>query len=181
MPTAETNRRNFLALSGAAIAASIVPFTAAAAPVAAVAKAPLPTWIVGTPGEWDHEIIRAATREAAIRFRAEECDADEDDEPTEGGFCECCACTDAAGYEATRVPQWDGRPVKSIGSGDWLQVAFAANCERCSHETDHDTGYNVAGKAVCEDCMTLEDWDIVDPELAAEKRADLVETSHVER
>lgn len=173
MPTAETSRRNFLALSGAAIAASVVPFTAAAAPVAAVVKAPLPTWIVGTPGEWDHEIIRAATREAAICFRAEECDADEDDEPPEGGFCECCACTDAAGYEATRVPQWDGRPVKAISSGDWLDVEFCANCERCGYETDHEYGHSVSGKAICEDCMTLADWDIVDPERAAEMRADL--------
>lgn len=31
----------------------------------------------------------------------------------------------------------------------------------------------VGPKAICHDCMTLDDWEIVDPQIAAEMRADL--------
>lgn len=178
----EVSRRTLLATLGAAAIAARLPAEAnvPVAPVAKIVKPPLPTWIVGTPGEWDHQIIRAATRELAVRLRCEECDydGDSDADPAvgEGGpDCECEACLANGGYEATRVQEWDGRPEETIGSGDWLKVAFAANCERCGYETDHEYGHNVAGKAVCDDCMTLADWDVVDPEHAAELRADMAD------
>lgn len=170
-----TSRRQFIALGGAAAAALALPPTAVAeaVPIPTAAPAvPMPTWIVGTPGESDHEVVRAVTREAAIRFRAEDCEVVEcGDEPFEA--CDCGACTARDGYEATRTSAWDGRPEESITAGDWIAEGFDACCDRCGHECSQDGGArSVNGVAVCEDCLTLADWDIVDPDLAAEMRAE---------
>ncbi|GAA0235697.1 hypothetical protein LNAOJCKE_0900 [Methylorubrum aminovorans] len=172
------SRRALLLGTSAVAVAAAMPAAQIAPAVAKVAKPALPTWIVGTPGEWDGEVIRAATREAAIRLRCEECEfedsPDADPASGEGGpECECEACYEGRGYEATRVAEWDGRPVDTIGGGDWLDVGREAICDRCNYETSEDAGgHNIGGKAVCEDCMTLADWDIVDPERAAELRAE---------
>ncbi|KQP31411.1 hypothetical protein [Methylobacterium sp. Leaf100] len=178
--TANTNRRQFIALGGAAAAALALPPAPAATalPIGTITpKPPMPTWIVGTPGESDHEVIRAMTREAAIRFRAEDCDDDDEDRP-EGQTCECHACSASGGYEATRVEQWDGRRRDSITDSDWLDAGFDANCARCGDVANReDDGRNVNGKAICGDCMKLADWEIVDPEIAAEMRADLADAT----
>lgn len=172
------HRRTFLALTGAAVAATTMPY--AAPPVSAVAgalpaKPPMPTWIVGTPGEGDHYVIRAATREAAIRFRAEECEmAPADEDFVADGPCECCTCTESAGFESTRVQAWDGKPEYQITDGDWVDAGFDSTCARCSYEaSQREGGRNVNGKAICADCMRIADWEIVDPEYAAELRAEL--------
>lgn len=175
---ATISRRALLLGTSAVAVAAALPAVQVAPVAAKVAKPPMPTWIVGTPGEWDHEVIRAATREAAVRLRCEECEfegsPDADPASGEGGpECECEACYESRGFEATRVPEWDGRSADSIGGGDWLVVGREALCDRCGYETSADAcGHNVGGKAVCEDCLTLADWDIVDPERAAELRAE---------
>ncbi len=172
------SRRALLLGTSVVAVVAALPAVQAAPAVAKVVKPPLPTWIVGTPGEANHEVIRAATREAAIQFRADPCDfeddADADPASGEGGpACECCACTDRSGYEATRVAQWDGRPSASITDSDWLDAGFDAICARCGDTaTRDDNGCNVAGEAICGGCMKLADWDIVDPEYAAELRAE---------
>lgn len=172
------SRRALLLGTSAVAVAATLPAVPVAPAVAKVAKPVLPTWIVGTPGEWDGEVIRAATREAAVLLRCDECefDGDADANPADGEGgpeCECETCYAGRGYEATRVAEWDGRPMESIGGGDWLDVGCEAICDRCSYETSEDAGgRNISGKAICEDCMTLADWDIVDPERAAELRAE---------
>lgn len=170
------SRRAVLASAGAAAVVAGLP-AGTSVPVATVTKAmkpPLPTWIVGTPGEWDHEIIRAATRELAVRLRCDDCEGEDDEDFAGPDGCECEPCLARGGYEATRVPQWDGR--NSINSGDWLDIGQEALCSRCDYETAKEMGgHNVGGKAVCEDCMTLADWDIVDPERAAEIREEMAD------
>ena len=150
-----TSRRQFIALGGAAAAALALPPTAVAeaVPIPTAAPAvPMPTWIVGTPAE-DCEVVECG------------------DEPFEA--CDCGACTARDGYEATRTSAWDGRPEESITAGDWIAEGFDACCDRCGHECSQDGGArSVNGVAVCEDCLTLADWDIVDPDLAAEMRAE---------
>lgn len=171
------SRRGFLTTASAAALVAGLP-AGARVPVAPIAKAvkpPLPTWIVGTPGEWDHQIVRALTREAAVRLRCDDCEGEDDEDFAGPDGCECEPCLARGGYEATRVPEWDGRPEKSIGSGDWLARGSEALCERCGYETNPEYGHNVSGKAVCEDCMTLADWDIVDPERAAEIREEMAD------
>lgn len=174
--SASLHRRTFLALSGAAVAATTMPY--AAPPISAAVdvlptKPPIPTWIVGTPGEADAEVVRAITREAAILFRAEECEVVESgDKPFED--CDCGACTARWGYEATRISAWDGKPEDSITSEDWMKAGFETTCDRCGYECSYDAGdHAIDGKAVCDDCMTLADWDVVHPERAAELRAEM--------
>lgn len=185
---ANTNlsRRAFLASASAAAVVAGLPAGASVpvAPVAAASKPLLPAWIVGTPGEPDHEIIRATTREAAIRFRAEECefsDEPDEEEGLGGPDCECCACFERNGYEATRVEAWDARPTASIKDVDWLKAGFDATCVRCGYEASQDDGSRAVGEqVVCYECLTLADWDAIDPEHAAELRAEMDETSHPE-
>lgn len=163
-------------LGGAAVLATAVTLPkipAAAAIAPKVAKPPMLTWIVGTPGENDHEIIRALTREAAVRFRAEEC---EDDDNPDQPDCDCCACSANGGFEATRVEAWDGRRRDSITDGDWVAAGFDAPCVRCGDPAcKSDGGHSVNGRAICCGCMTLADWEIVDPERAAELREEMAD------
>jgi hypothetical protein len=149
-----------------------------AAAMAAVANIPtlpdvaapteiIPAWAVGTPGEFNWQHIVARTAEEAERiFRAEWCD-DSCEGEEEAPCGECDACT--LDIDATRVKAWDGKT--DIFSADWLDAGLGTYCSRCSYECFADNGAkNVNGEAVCEECMKLADWDIVDPEYAAELR-----------
>lgn len=176
MPTAETSRRNFLALSGAAIAASVVPFTAATTPIATVAKPLLPAWVVGSDDNWNYRVIRAATEhDARVRWMSAEEGTDgkcEEDRPF-NEECDCDECRLYFSADATRHPEWDDKSVK-IGDQHWHAAGLGSHCARCSEEAfDHDGAKFVANSVVCCECLTLADWDIVDPERAAEMRADL--------
>lgn len=167
----ELSRRGVMGVALGAIFARFLPAMSAAPVAAAVAPtstAPLLTWIVGTPGEWNHQVIRAPDLKTALWLRAEECE----DDGTDPDCC-CDACMDGRGLEATRVPAWDGKPEDSITSGDWLRANFGAACSRCGEETDGiDAGHAVGPEAVCECCMTLADWRIIDPDYAAEMEAE---------
>ncbi|KMO18865.1 hypothetical protein [Methylobacterium indicum] len=166
----ELSRRGVLGSALGAIAARFLPVIPAAPVVAAPTKALLPAWIVGTPGEPDHEVIRALTREAAIALRCDECEGD-DDGLTDQPDCECEFCTSNRGYEATRVPAWDAKCI--VTDGDWLAAGFDANCARCGEQTSRDDGGEIVqGKPVCGCCLTLADWRLIDPERAAEMEAD---------
>jgi hypothetical protein len=170
------SRRALLLGTSAVAVAAVLPVAPVVQAVAKPVAPPLPTWIVGTPGEGDHYVIRALTYEDAVRFRCEPCWYADDPDPEEGvggPDCECCDCTSNRGYEATRVQAWDGRRKDSITGGDWVEAGFQADCSRCGYEaTRDDNGRSIGGEAVCGDCMTLADWDIVDPEYAAELRAE---------
>jgi hypothetical protein len=158
------NRREVL-LGAAALAA------AAQLPTAAVAKQPLPAWAVGTPGEFNWQRIIAKTAEEAEGiFRNENCEFEcEEDAPC--GECDGCTME----VIAERKPVWDG--IVNPTPADWLRAGSGTFCSRCSYETfPEENGHPVVDEAVCEDCMTLADWDIVDPARAAELRAVLLET-----
>lgn len=49
-------------------------------------------------------------------------------------------------------------------------AGFCARCDAPVYADDDGSVQLVDGKPVCDDCMTLDDWDIVDPEFAAELR-----------
>lgn len=160
----ELSRRDLIVGAVVMTAAANLP----AMPAAAVAQAPvIPAWAVGTPGEfnWQHIIARSAEQAERI-FRNEHCDF-ECDEDSPCGECEGCTLD----LFAERKPDWDGKV--EVSSGDWLRSGSGSMCSRCSYETfPEEDGHAVGDEAVCSDCMTLADWDIVDPERAAEMRAD---------
>lgn len=133
----------------------------------------IPAWVVGTPGEFDWQHIIAKTEDQARRFFAAEVIGG-DPACEEGGLpdCECDFCEKLGQVEAERKPMWDGKPYNSITPGDWLRSGTGHICSRCSYETFREEGgHGVGNEAVCEECMTLADWEIVDPEHAAELRA----------
>lgn len=162
-------RRFVLAAAAASAAAAALPAGAAAPPPAS--PPPLPAWIVGTDGDFNFQIVRAATRHEAILTLAQD----------ETGLraCECgetvyerrCEFCHFASRDAYRAEHFD--TIATPSAADWLRAGFGHTCSRCDYETFEDTGWPVAEEAVCEECMTLADWDLVDPERAAEIREDL--------
>lgn len=173
---AELSRRDLLVgVAAVAAAASIPEMPAMAAAPTAPAEV-LPAWVVGSDGEYNWQHIIARTERQARRFFAQECgDYEEDcDHETHQENCDCCEAI--AQYDAERKPMWDGKHEGDISPGDWLRSGSGHVCSRCSCETfPGDGGHAVDDEAVCEDCMTLPDWDIVDPSRAAEIRADLAD------
>lgn len=170
----ELNRREMLVGAAAvAIAANIPALPSVSAPPEII-----PAWVVGTPGEFDWQHIIAKTEDQARRFFAAEVIGG-DPACEEGALpdceCECNFCEKLAQVEAERKPMWDGKPYYSITPGDWLRSGTAHICSRCSYETFREEGgHGVGDEAVCEECMELADWDIVDPERAAEIRASTI-------
>lgn len=167
--------RRALFIGTAAIAAArAMPSRFVCETVAApMAKPVLPAWIVGSPDEFDWQLVRAATSDDALRERVTDytgmsaCEPDRlEDE------CQCEFCYYTRAFEVERVPSFDA--IAEPTPGDWIRSGSGHACSRCSYETFRDAdGHGVGDEAVCEECMTLADWDIVDPEYAAELRADL--------
>lgn len=161
----QLSRRELLVGAAAVAAAASIP----ALPGIASPVEVMPSWAVGTPGEFDWQRIVARTYEEAIHdFVCEEVGGDGCEE---GGKddCECEWCFTIGGLEAERVPVWDGKD--RLVSADWLHAGMGVYCSRCGEETfRHEGGKPVGDDAICSECMTLADWDIVDPEHAAELR-----------
>lgn len=173
-------RRNAIALAGvAAAAAAALGLPAAAAPAIGVdggATDDLSSFAVGTPGEWDWRVIRARTEDDALLRWIEEysgetkCSGDANDPDFEPDYCECEFCRLTRAIEAERHPEWDGKPVET-GDATWFMSGLGANCSRCSYETFlEEDGRVVDEKVVCHDCMTIADWEKVDPERARDMR-----------
>jgi hypothetical protein len=160
------SRREALLLGASAVAMAALPVTRVAPSAVAAPTAPMPAWAVGTPGEFNFQHIIARTAVEAERiFRSEYCtDSCEGEEECPCGDCDFC-CLEVV---ADRVVVWDGK--EYVGSADWFEAGMGTHCARCGYETFPDTGYIVTGDVVCEDCMRLPDWDIVDPQRAADMR-----------
>ncbi len=171
------NRREFLAGTSAVALAAAMPVMAAPGFVGLdLARGPdLVAWAVGTQGEYDWAWHLAPDeRTARLAWVA---DFVGDDRCESGGDpkddCDCDVCCNFRSADAQRIPEWDGKKVKPP---DWLAVGMGHLCSRCGHETSReDGGHAVADEVVCEDCMKLADWDVVDPERAAEMRAELAD------
>lgn len=156
---AEISRRSFLgtsAASAAALASGMAPALASGEAPIRAAKA----WAVGTWGEFDWCHVWAFDEEQAIRIHA----LNEGMVDPETGEIE-------RHYDAQRCEAWDD--LKSDPTpADWIRANMGHLCSRCGHECSGDCGDGnaVGDEAVCTDCMTLADWDVIDPEYAAELR-----------
>lgn len=163
-------RRNAIALGAAAAAVTAI------APVAvmAVPVAPIPAWAVGTPGEFDWIHALGTEHDARIEWLnsyhgVADCkDGGEQPRPE----CDCEFCANYHGLEVERKECWDG--IATPSRADWLRAELGTLCSRCGAEAYREDGSHPIGdEAVCDDCMTPADWDTIDPERAAEMRADL--------
>jgi hypothetical protein len=164
------SRREVLIGAAAVAAAANIP----ALPTMAAPAEIMPAWVVGSEGEFNWQHIVARTEREARRFFAQEVgDYEEDcDHAAYQDYCGCCEAI--AQYDAERKPMWDGKGYNEITPGDWLRSGTGHVCSRCSYETfPQEGGHGVGDEAVCEECMELADWDIVDPAHAAELRAEL--------
>jgi hypothetical protein len=169
------SRREVFIGAAAVVAAASIP-AISAIPAAAAPAELIPAWVVGSEGEFNWQHVVARTERQALRFFAQECgDYEEDcDHDSHQDDCDCCDAI--ASYTAERKPMWDGKREGEITPGDWLRSGTGHVCSRCSYETfPEEGGHGVGNEAVCEECMELADWDIVDPERAAEIRAYLAQ------
>lgn len=165
-------RRQALTLASAAVAATALPAIPFAAPAPIIA-APTPSWAVGSHGEFNWIAVKAETEHAARLVWASE-NSYEEECPKAGvadSDCDCDFCDSYNAADVQRQPCWDG---KEVTAGDWLRGGLGYHCARCDDETFTEMGgHAVNDDAICSECMTLKDWDIVDPERAAELRAEL--------
>lgn len=164
-------RRAALALGAAAAAVTAlpdIPFAEATQP-----KPPLPAWVVGSPGEYNWQFVRGATEaEAKLEWVQLHCGFDKCEEGNADADCDCEFCFNYRDLDTERLKAWDNRPGEP-SSGDWIRAGLGSFCSRCGEECHPDDGSKgVNDEAVCSECMTLADWDIVDPERAAELRAE---------
>lgn len=84
--------------------------------------------------------------------------------------CDCEWCYHYSSYEAYRTEAFDGKSDPT--PGDWMRAGIGHVCSRCGYEAHPDSGgQGIGDEAVCEECITLADWDAIDPEYAAELRA----------
>lgn len=162
---------------------------AAAVPAVAVAEA-LPVAEPLAPLlAWAHDIrygdyrstIIARTAEEAHQFMIAEhydCDlADDCPRRTYGSkdecTCEDCGCDDCGMSSVEREPKLDAAAASgSIEIEDYHAAGWGMVCNRCGGEPMGGDWEVVGGDPVCNDCMTFEDWDAVNPKYAAELRED---------
>jgi hypothetical protein len=176
------NRRDVLT-TGAAVAA-----IATASPVlppivekAIEQVAPPPAWIVGTDGEFDWQHVTGCTPHEAILNYLDEvwqiewkCETAGTDQPgCPDNELPCEFCERYRGLDYKRMPKWDG--LRETTPADWIRAGMGAFCDRCGEETGSFNGAwivpeNGKDQVVCEECMTLADYDQVDPKRAAELR-----------
>lgn len=171
--------RRSLLLGATALAGTTALPPVALADEAATAAAPeiasrLPAWIVGPADDSVRKVVRAATEKAAIAGWFDrngivcECGTTMPDGETVGpDECERCSYW----LDAQRAEEFDA--IDHPTPGDWLRAGHGAACSRCGDETFCEwNGHAIGDEAVCECCMTLEDWRLVDPERAAEMEAE---------
>lgn len=165
------SRREVLIGAAAVAAVANIP----AMPALAAPAEVLPAWVVGSEGEYNWQHIIAKTEREALRLFAEDNGGDYEEDCGHAEYhdgCDCCE--EIFQYIAERKPVWDGR--SEVSPGDWIRSGTGHICSRCGYETSPDEGaHGVGDEAVCEECMELADWDTIDPERAAEIRADLAD------
>lgn len=161
----------------------------AAMPAAAVAAtlpiaeplAPLLAWAHDVNyGDYRTTVI-ARTVEEAHRLMIDEhfdCDLVEDcPRRIYGNEDECvaddCSCADCGLSSVEREPALDAAAARgSIEIEDYHAAGWGYVCDRCGGEPGGHDWQPVDSLPVCDDCMTLPEWDVVNPRRAAELRED---------
>lgn len=148
------SRRSFLLGTTAAVATSVLPVSAATAPPlwgpetlnASPIKA-LRSFVVGIPGDYNWQYIRARTAEGAWEKWCYDNDYVEvDDDGQE-------AIPDMALDNVIAIPEFDGR--ERISNADWLTLRFETTCEKCETALCTQADATIDnGVLYCRDCTT---------------------------
>lgn len=166
------SRRAALGLAVGAVAAPLLPSIAAAEAPATL----YPIWAVGIEDYPNWRMIAAQSLERAVQLFKED---------EGGGLCEGCdglRCAELdpdgecehAGVTGNAISPKCVAPCDSEGDigadkADMKNAGWTHNCDRCGYDTPDD--WDIVGdEAVCNECMTIEDWDAVNPKYAAELR-----------
>lgn len=163
-----TRRELITGIGATALVVTATPAAMAEAASSVIVK-PLPAWQVGTPGEMDWRVIFAEDEKTALReWFAEEygdypgnvCDG-----PCSLDDCECFSPS----AEAKRQPKFDNLLNAEPDDIEKFRAGWTVHCDRCDYEAMREDGSHVVGnQVICENCLTLDDYKICDPEYAAE-------------
>jgi hypothetical protein len=180
-------RRDFLASSGAAALAATAPpiMAMAVQPAAAAPAPPMLAWAFDVRyGEYRDTVVAATADDAHARMIAEHFDCDLNANcprrtRTSQDDCvhEDCCCSEVGMSDVERVPNLDAAAARGeitltdYQSAGWGMVCIRAGCEPMGGDWEV-----VDGEAVCNECMTIEEWRAVNPEHAAE----LIEDARVD-
>lgn len=166
--TLALSRRAFLTSVCAATILPALPTVSIATPAAPAARALLPMFAVGTPGEYDWQAYSARTAEEAFKEWVAEHYGDEDE-----GEDDNRPHFDPDYVQ--RVAQWDGKRPSELSPADWIDANMGHCCERCDCETHANMGAHVvAGEVVCADCLTLADKIEVNEDDALDELTNLI-------
>lgn len=174
VPVMKLTRRHLVAGAAAVAVAPIVP--AQAFPGAP--PAPLfPAWQVGVEDGMNWRVIFAETAERALQLFREEiglcegCDGLRCAELDTEGDCEHSGL-EARQASAKIIPPSEHEGETAISNEEMRRLGWSHHCDR-HHDVCDDWQIVTRGKKseiVCDDCMEIEDWEIVDPEYARELR-----------
>ena len=170
-----TRREALKGIAAVPIAASMP--TATVALPATEPVAPLLAWAFDIRyGDYRDTVIAATKDEAHARMIAEHFDGDlADDCPRRilGSEDECaiedCQCTDCGLSSVDREPRLDCAASRGeITMDDYRSAGWGMVCNRCGGEPMGGDWEVVDCDPVCNDCMTIKDWQAVNPKYAAE-------------
>ncbi len=181
-----TTRRDFLTSAGAVALASTLPSVPVTVVPAAVAppSTPMLAWSFDIKhGDYRDTVIAATKEEAHAKMIAEHFDDLADNCPrlTLGNHDECtcedCGCTENGMSSVEREPRLDKAAARGqITMDDYRSAGWGMVCDRCGGEPHGGDWEVVDSVAVCNDCMTIDEWRVVNPEYAAE----LVEDARID-
>lgn len=181
-------RRDILRGSAAVVAASTLPAVSIGA-VAFAEAIPAPTPPAPPMLAWSFDIRHGDYRSTVIAPDAEtahalmidehfDCDlADDCPRRVYGNKDECtaedCNCSDSGMDEVRREPLLDAAAARGdITIEDYEDAGWGYVCDRCGGEPMGGDWHSVEHVAVCNDCITIEEWKVINPKHAAELEED---------
>ena len=152
----------------------------ALAEAAPVVARPMLAWAFDVRhGDYRSTVIAATRKEAHALMIAEHFDeVDENcprNDPDSEDECtiEECGCVDSGMSTVEREPNLDEAAARGdITIEDFHEAGWGYVCDRCGGEPRGWDWHPVGGAPVCDDCITIEEWRVINPKHAAELEED---------
>lgn len=174
-------------LKGGATVAAVATMPAVPVGVVAFAEtvaapsAPMLAWSFDICcGDYRSTVIApdASTAHALMIDEHFDCDlADDCPRRVYGNEDECavedCGCRDSGMDKVRREPRLDAAAARGdITVEDYAKAGWGYVCDRCGGEPGGGDWEPVHGRAVCNDCITIDEWWKINPKYAAELEED---------